>query len=572
MMVDPPDLPDLIPARMLNEFVYCPRLFYLEFVQGQFVHSADTLEGSLLHRRVEAESGPLPSPEGPPAPPQSAAAGESAPRVARSVHLSAPSLGLVAVIDLLEAEGSRVTPVDYKHGAAPDLPEGAWESERVQLCAQALILRENGYRCEQAVIYYAASRKRVTIPIDDALIARTLAARDQARCVAAAGRIPPPLVDSPKCPRCSLVGICLPDEVGYLARETQSAAPREIRRLLPARPDALPLYVLAPGGSVGKTGDQLYVALPDAPRQNLRLVDVSQLNLFGNIQVSTQALRELADRAVPICYFSFGGWFQAITIGLTHKNVELRIRQFRAADDPATALRFARRFVVGKITNCRTLLRRNAADRPHETLRDLLDARRRAAEAADPAGLLGLEGNAARLYFQSFARMLKAPPGADGTAPFDFSSRNRRPPRDPVNALLSLGYALLVKDFTVTLLAVGFDPFLGFYHRPRYGRPALALDLAEEFRPLIVDSVVIQVLNTGEIRPDDFVTRGSACNLLPAARRRFIEAYERRLDTLIRHPLFGYTISYRRVLDVQARLVAACLLGEFPEYTPFVTR
>jgi CRISPR-associated protein Cas1 len=564
-----PDLPDLIPARMLNAFVYCPRLFYLEFVQGQFVHSVDTLEGRMLHRRVDEETGTVPSPDeaGPGAPP---VADEAAPLVARSVYLSAPGLGLTARIDLLEAEGAHVTPVDYKHGSAPEIPARAWDPERVQICAQALILRENGYQCDQGVIYYAGSRTRVAVPIDDELVNRTLAFRDQARQVAAEGRIPPPLVDSPKCPRCSLAGICLPDEIHSLGAERAGKA-TEVRRLLPARPDALPVYVLAPGGSVGKSGDQLYIAVPDAPRQTLRLLDVAQLNLFGNIQVSAQAMRELAARGIPICYFSFGGYFQAMTVGLTHKNVELRIRQFRAAEEPRTALQLARRFIMGKITNCRTLLRRNASERPHEALRDLLDLRRAAAVAPDAGSLLGIEGNAARIYFQNFSRMLKIPEGPDGL-PFDFNSRNRRPPRDPVNALLSLGYALLVKDLTATLLGIGFDPFLGFYHRPRYGRPALALDLAEEFRPLIVDSVVLQVLNTGEIKANDFVVRGPACNLTTAGRRTFIEAYERRLDTLIRHPLFGYTISYRRVLDVQARILGAFLQQELRDYVPFVTR
>jgi len=565
----PSGLPELIPARMLNEFVYCPRLFYLEFVQGQFVHSADTLEGRLLHERVDTEAGTLsPAPEGPGQQPLPPTEGEAAPTIARSLHLSASALNLVARIDLLEAAGQHVTPVDYKRGTAPDLPEGAWEPERVQLCAQALILRENGYQCDHGVIYYAGSRKRVTIPIDETLIARTLACRDEARRVATAGQIPPPLVDSPKCPRCSLVGICLPDEINRLARGAE-AAPREVRRLLPARPDALPVYVLTPGGAVGKSGDELSISLSDGPRQRLRLLDVSQLNLFGNIQVSAQALRELVARDIPVCYFSFGGYFQAITTGLGHKNVELRIRQFQQAADPQAALRFARRFIIGKITNCRTLLRRNAADRPTDALRDLLELRRRAARAASPDSLLGIEGNAARIYFQHFPRMLKT---TSDLPAFGFDSRNRRPPRDPVNALLSLGYSLLVKDLAVTLLAVGFDPFLGFYHRPRYGRPALALDLAEEFRPLIVDSVVIQVLNTAEIKLDDFLVRGPACSLTPAGRRTFIQAYERRLDTLIRHPLFGYTISYRRVLDVQARLLAACLQGEFTEYAAFVTR
>jgi len=569
------DVPDLIPARMLNEFVYCPRLFYLEFVQAQFADSADTIEGRLEHRRTEAEVGQPPSPHTNATAEAEEPSEQPAPREARparSLTLSAPRAGLIARIDLLEPHGRRVTPVDYKRGSVPrDLPEQAWEPDRIQLCAQAIILRENGYRCEQGVLYYAASKTRVSVPIDEALVRRTLEIRDEARAVAAAGKIPPPLQDSPKCPRCSLVGICLPDEVRTLTDLAGGRpTPCETRRLVPARQDALPVYVQAQGGTIGKSGDRLYIIAKDQPRQVIRLLDVAQLNLFGNVQVSTQALRELVRRGVPICYFSFGGWFQAITTDLTHKNVELRIRQYEVAQDPTRRLQMARAFIAGKIQNGRTLLRRNCVPRPKAALRNLNDLRDRVKHAESIASLLGLEGNAARIYFQHLPGMLKAP--ADGTTDFDFASRNRRPPRDPVNALLSLAYALLVKDLTAVLLAVGFDPFLGFYHCPRYGRPALALDLAEEFRPIIADSVVIQIINTGQIQRRDFVRRGPACNLTPAGRRTFIAAYERRLDSLVTHPLFGYTISYRRILDVQARLLGACLLGEFPEYLPFTTR
>ena len=577
----PPDLPDLLPARMLNEFVYCPRLFYLEFVQGQFVDSADTIEGRFRHRRVDRETGDLPEPSDTAkdngAPPEadadvdSAAAGAETALHARSVLLSAPVAGLIARIDLVEGNGQRVTPVDYKRGAVPEhLPARVWDADRVQLCAQAIILRENGYTCDEAVVYYSASKTRVSIPINDALVSWTLETRDQARQCALSGRVPPPLVDSPKCPGCSLAGICLPDELHALANSDDDRAAASVRRLLPARPDALPVYVQAQGGSVGKTGDQLYITAKDQPRQTVRLLDVSQLNLFGNIQVSTQALRELTDRGVPICYFSYGGWFNALTTGLTHRNVELRIRQFAVAADPAASLALARSLVLGKVRNCRTLLRRNSADPPRAALRDLNDLRKKIPEADSAASLLGLEGNAARVYFQHFAGMLK--PAAAEMSAFNFETRNRRPPRDPVNALLSLAYALLAKDLTVALLAVGFDPFLGFYHRPRYGRPALALDLAEEFRPLIADSVVIQVVNTGEIQAGDFISRGGACALKPGGRKTFIAAFERRMDTLVTHPVFHYTISYRRVLEVQARLLAACLLGELPAYTPFMTR
>ena len=575
-----PDLPDLLPARMLNELVYCPRLFYLEFVQGQFVDSADTIEGRQRHQRVDAEGGQMPQASPPAtskgsprdqAPDDNAHPDDTEPQIARSVMLSAPNAGLITRCDLIEAVGNRVTPVDYKRGSMPDhLRTRAWDADRVQLAAQALVLRENGYTCDEGVVYYCASRTRVTVHVDDELVAQTFAARDRARAIAATGQIPPPLHDSPKCPGCSLVGICLPDETSAVAALERGDKPGDVRRLTPARDDPLPVYVQAYHGTVGKSGDQLSITAKDQRRQTVRLLDVSQLNLFGNVQVSTQAIRELAARGIPICYFSFGGLFQAITLGMTHKNIELRIRQHETARDASAALRFARAFILGKVQNCRTLLRRNSAAPPRTALRDLKDVRKRIVQADGAPMLLGLEGNAARVYFQNFASMLKA--DNEATPAFDFTHRNRRPPRDPVNALLSFAYSMLTKELTATVLRVGFDPFLGLYHRPKYGRPALALDLAEEFRPLICDSVVLQVLNTREIQANDFVQRGPACNLTPAGRKTFINAFERRLDSLITHPVFGYTISYRRILEVQARLLAACLAGEFPEYIPFMTR
>jgi CRISP-associated protein Cas1 len=204
-------------------------------------------------------------------------------------------------------------------------------------------------------------------------------------------------------------------------------------------------------------------------------------------------------------------------------------------------------------------------------LHRLAESRRRAERAPALEQLLGIEGMAARDYFGNFARMFK--PDEDETAPhFAFESRNRRPPRDPVNALLSFLYSMLVKEMVVTLVGVGFDPYLGFYHQPRYGRPALALDLMEEFRPLVADSTALGLINNGELRRSDFIARAGAVALTDAGRKRVIEAYERRLDTLVTHPRFGYAISYRRVFEVQARLLGRYLSGEIAAYPAFCTR
>ena len=561
-------IPELVPARMLNEYAYCPRLAYLEWVQGEFADSADTVEGRFQHRRVDRPSGKLPSRSGGDAADSAEHEEESRETIhARSVLLSDDDLGAIARIDLIEGQGNAVTPVDYKHGAAPDLPEGAWEPERVQVCIQGMLLRANGYTCTQGMLYFVESRQRVAVPFDDALVSRTLELLSGIRAMAASGQIPEPLVDSPKCPRCSLAGICLPDEVNFLSQDGLSIKPEDVRRMSPARDDTIPVYVQTQGAVVGKSGGQLEVKQKGQVLRKVRLMEISHLALFGNVQVTAQAVQELCDRNIPICYFSYGGWFRGITNGMGHKNVELRCRQYLGAFTPETALSISRRMVFGKIKNSRTMLRRNHRETPPSALTELNRLAERALTAPSLESLLGIEGAAARTYFSEFGGMLK-----NESLDFDFRSRNRRPPKDPVNAVLSFLYAMLIKQSAVTALTVGFDPYLGFYHQPRYGRPALALDLVEEFRPLIADSVCLTLINNGELGPSDFISRGGATALTQNGRRRVIDAYERRMDTLVTHPLFGYPVSYRRVLEMQARLMSRHLLGELPSYPVFRTR
>jgi CRISPR-associated protein Cas1 len=558
---------------MVNEFAYCPRLAYLEWVQGDFEDNADTVDGRYKHRVVDQEKGALPltpdpSPEG---------RGESI--HARSVWLSAPEEQLTARIDLLEGDGQTVTPVDYKRGAVPvHLEASAWEADRVQLCAQGLVLRANGYLTEGGVIYYSESKTRVPVPFDEALIARTRELVRGLRATGASGQMPPPLVDSPKCPRCSLVGICLPDETRLLIAqaEAESAPATEdderVRRLMPARDDALPLYVQEQGARVGKSGEVLEVWLKDRKLGESKLFETSHVALFGSVQLSTQALTELVERDIPVALFTTGGWFHGLAHGMSHKNVELRQAQFRAADDPARSLALAKGFIAAKIRNCRTLVMRNHPQPPPAVVDGLQRLAREALAVESAGSLFGVEALAAKQYFSVFNGMLKGRANGNGQWSFDFNGRNRRPPRDPVNALLSYGYSLLAKEFTVTALLVGLDPFLGFFHRPRYGRPSLALDLMEEFRPLIADSVAFNAINTGVVTAADFIRRGPACTLTPEGRKKYLRAYEARLDALITHPIFGYRLSYRRVLEVQTRLVGRLLTGELSEYPAFVTR
>jgi len=310
----------------------------------------------------------------------------------------------------------------------------------------------------------------------------------------------------------------------------------------------------------------------DKKVSHARLGEVSQLVLMGNIYVTTPCLHELMTRGITISWHSFGGWFIGHTIGTGHKNVELRTAQYRESFDEKTCLHLAKSLVEAKILNSRTLLRRNwrGEDKPEALLDALKGDARGVPRATVLPELLGLEGAAASRYFGQFAQLIKTTSGEE--LPFDFNGRNRRPPTDPVNALLSYAYSLLVRSWTVTLSAVGFDLYRGFYHQPRYGRPALALDLMEPFRPLIADSCVLQAINNGEVRPSDFISAAGSVNLTKDGRKRFIGTFERRMAQEITHPLFGYRLSYRRLLELEARLLGRYLLGEIPDYLAFKTR
>lgn len=553
---------ELIPARMLNELSFCPRLFYIEHVQREFADNAFTVEGRGVHRRVDKPSN------------VAVAEAPDEPFHARSVSLSSETLGLSAKIDFLEGDAGGVVPVEYKRGKPPPVPERAYEPERVQVCAYGLLLREHGYTCDGGILYFAAAKTRVEVPFTEELIARTKELLAQGRALSQGGEIPPPLEASPKCAGCSLHAICLPDEVTALRAEAPPSgevAEPKVRLLLPARDDAKPLYVTEQGARVGISGGEVQVkGREGGALGHARLVELSQLVLWGNVSVSAQAMRELLGREIPVCWLSYGGWLSGVADGMGSGNIELRRAQFRAADSESRCLRIAQRIVRNKIANARTLLRRNHRDAPEGALRDLAALVKAADETNGLPELLGIEGNAARIYFEAFDGMLKPP--EDGQHTFSFEHRSRRPPKDPVNALLSMAYSLLARDLTVTCRLVGLDPFLGMYHQPRFGRPALALDLMEEFRPIIADSVVINAVNTGVVQAGDFLRSGLGVSLKPEGRRRFIQAYERRMGEEVTHPVFGYRVSYRRVLEVQVRLFARHLMGEIPEYPEFRTR
>lgn len=560
----------LLPLRGLNEYVYCPRLFHLMYVQGLFDESRDTLEGRIAHtKRVSKTKAAAPvEPEV-----QETTSPWRADLV-RELTLSSERIGITGKFDIVLETFDEIVPVEIKHGPAPvgnapfqvgpyRLEGNAWGNDQVQLAGQIALLREAGYSCQRGRLYYRQSASLVELAFSqnlqaslDWVVGQTLQLID--------GEMPPPLKDSAKCIRCSLNYICLPDETHHLKGNLEDP-----RQLYPGREDCGLLHIVTPGTRLGKNDEALKISIPDHKDELVPIKDIAHVCCWGNVQITTQAMLELANRGIGISWLSSGGWLKATTQAPLTKNVYLRRSQYRICDIPAKCLQLARAVVVSKIQNQRVLLQRNA---PRESVQNTLTVLKRCREDAMHATSLtelrGHEGFAAKQYWEAFPLVL----AETSTGRLQMDGRNRRPPQDPVNALLSFGYAMLLRDFMTVLHGVGLDPLYGFYHAIVPGRPALALDMMEAFRPLVVDSALVRAVNEGSFSTDDFVTGKGFCVLKPHAKVRWIQAYERRVDELISHPLFGYRISYRRMFSLESRLLGRYFDGELHEYKPITTR
>jgi len=563
-----------LSVRCVSEYAYCPRLFYFMGVEGVFLPSADTEEGVAVHRRVDRPSA---VPGG----------GEEecfspCTHVVRGLKLASESLELSGVLDVVEMSGTVAVPVEYRKGRPRRphavLPENSgnggkprpepWPADRVQVGLQAVLLKEAGYEVPKAVIYYAAEKLRLEIEMNEDLEAEALAVLEAARRCAAGGKRPLPLENDPRCVRCSLQPICLPDEVNQQRREG-SIAKQALPRIWPPRDDGIHVVVQQRGVKVGVRGGAMVVT--DAEGHRLKetpLVNVESVSLLGSVQISTQAVRVLADRGIPVAYLSASGRLVAMIDPLDSVSAHVRRAQVMRLEDERARVELARALIAAKIRNQRTLLMRNHPALPTRVARDLAEAAERAAGGTSLSSIRGYEGRAAALYFRNFAGMLKTPLAAR----FEANGRRRRPPRDPVNACISFAYALLVHECTVALRLARLEPSIGAYHVSRPGRPAFSLDLMEPFRPLVADSVALGAFNRGELTEGHFHQTASGCVLTSAGRKAFMHAYGRRMNTEITHPVFAYRLSYRRMLVLHARMIAAWLVGDVPGLAFLTTR
>lgn len=568
-----------MPIRRLHNYAYCPRLFYYQWVENLFEENADTVAGSSVHRNVDVPSTLKDK------------ALESFPEGTRcrSLRLESEVHRLVGVLDLVESGSDGLEIVDYKKGASRKNEYGERvpkEADALQVVAQALLLKETGQEAVRGWIYYAQDKQRVEVPLSEGAFERCIELLEEARGVAQSGRCPPPLRDDPRCQYCSAYPICLPEESAWWRElglespqmellfeakgtdsENSGELPKDLRSPRPQGDEGEILVVQTAGTMVGVRSGEICVSQKKVVLRKLPGRQVRAIYLYGAVQMSAQAMSFCLEHGIDVGMFSAAGRYLGSLQGLPVSGVDGRRGQYRMLEDRYVCLCLARECIRAKIHNQRVMLMRNG-DSEDDARGGLAALRNAASRAEDLNSLLGVEGAAASSYFARFKTMLKVERRMD----FDLSGRNRRPPRDPVNAMLSLGYSILAKELAGVLHTVGLDPFLGFMHQPRYGRPALALDLMEEFRPLIADSVAISLINRNEVGPEDFMFSASGVQLKPSGRKAFWEAWFRRMDTEVKHPEFGYSMSYRRMMEVQARQLWRFFRGECNRYHAFTTR
>jgi len=540
-------------------------------VEGIHLPSADTELGNRTHRRVDQPSNESVV---------EAASDADEPKAVRSLTLTNAALGLTATLDLAEINGQTAVPVEYRKGKPHHRPPDEnndddndytvepWPTDRVQVGLQCILLEDAGYNVPRAILYYAAERRRLVVPFDVALRAEALATLDAAKACSRGPR-PLPLLNDRRCPRCSLQPICLPDEVNAQREAADGDGSVKPRQIWPPRDDGIHLVVQENGAKVGVRGAAMVVTDKDGKKlKESPLAGVETLSLLGSVQISTQAIQTLADKGIPVAFLSAAGRVVAMVDPLDATSAETRRAQVRRFDQPGPSLELARALVAAKIANQRTLLMRNADDLPPGVAGELAAQADRAAKADTIESLRGHEGQAAAVYFGHFARMISGEAGVE----FDANGRRRRPPPDPVNTVLSFAYSMLTHECTAALRVASLEPSIGAYHVSRPGRPALSLDLMEPFRPLVADSIAIAGFNRGELRPGHFRRTAAGCLFTDDGRKAFFSVYGRRMADEVTHPVFGYKLSYRRMIVLHARMIAAWLLGEVPSLSFLTTR
>jgi CRISP-associated protein Cas1 len=540
---------DTIRVSALHALAYCPRLFYLEEVEELYTQDAAVFAGRRLHAELEKQEE----------------------EDWEELFLESPELGLRGRVDALRTRDGQTIPYEHKRGRChrdeQNQPQ-AWESDRLQILSYACLLESAlGIQIVEGRIRYHADNVLVHVPLDDAGRQAVQDAIHRARDLRTSNFRPPVTDNERLCARCSLAPVCLPEEARLAHdREWQPI------RLFPADDEREVLHILEPGSCVGRSGDQLKVTRKGKPVEKMAIRQVSQVVLHSYSQISTQALYFCKEYEIGVHLVSGGGRYIG-SFDQRQGSIQRRIRQYGALSDSAFCLTMAKQLVQCRGQSQRKFLMRgqrgNRCEELTEAISQMQALLKQVKYTDSLPSLLGVEGRLAAIYFGVLSHLVSK----DTPVLLHFNDRNRRPPKDRFNALLGFGYALLLKDVMNAILTVGLEPALGFYHQPRTQASPLALDLMEIFRVPLVDMTIVASINRSQWDVnDDFEVRGQQVWLSNAGSRKFIQLYERRKDESWKHPILGYSLSYRRLFELEVRLLEKEWMGEGGLFARLIVR
>jgi CRISPR-associated protein Cas1 len=534
----------------LHALAYCERLFYLEEVENLRIADERVYAGRRLHvelERLEDEDEWL------------------------RLNLESEKWGLMGKVDCVRRRDGMLIPYEHKRGrsavSVTGLPE-PWASDRLQVIAYAALVEEHsGRKVSEGRIRYHASNVMVRVPIDEEALEDLTKAIARARELQDTVDRPPVTENERLCVKCSLAPVCLPEEArlaSLLSNPPRVELERPQLKLFPADDDRRTLHVVTQGARVGRRGDRLEISAKDEPSQLHPVHEIGQVVLHGYAQISTQALRFCGQQEIGVHWVTTGGQYMGAWSSGTG-SVQRRIRQYKALTDPALCLRLAAKLAEARARGQLSFLLRASreAGRKSVEVREAISSIRKLlsplSRAANIGSLRGYEGSIGAHYFRALPQLIVAEAGEEMKP----DGRNRRPPKDRCNALLSFGYALALKDVTNAILIVGLDPALGFYHQPRSQAPPLALDLLELFRVPLVDLPVIASINRRQWdAEEDFAIAGEQVWLSDEGRRKFVRIYERRKADHWRHPVIRRSLSYSRLIELEVRLLEKEWMGE----------
>ncbi|MFN3360762.1 MAG: type I-MYXAN CRISPR-associated endonuclease Cas1 [Pseudanabaenaceae cyanobacterium] len=542
---------DTIRVSSLHALAYCERLFFLEEVEELYTQDAAVFAGRRLHVQIGKQEG----------------------EEYEELFLESSELGLRGKVDVLRTIKGELIPYEHKRGkpARDDSNKPIpWDSDRLQILAYAYLIESAlEQKVREGRIRYHADNVLVKVPFDDSGREEVRQAIHRARELRKSLFRPPVTSNERLCLRCSLAPVCLPEE----ARLTHNREWQPVR-LFPEDDNRRIIHILEPGTKVGKAGEQIKITQPEGLTELVPSQEVSQIVLHGFVQISTQAVHSLVDKEIGIHFISSGGRYVG-SLDTRSGSIQRRIRQYQALSDPDFCLSLAKRLVFCRAEGQRKFLMRGRRNKTTSfaCLDECIDQMRDVIQKIDRAdkidSLLGYEGNLAALYFKGLSHLL-----VEQTDPeMHFDGRNRRPPTDRFNALLSFGYTLLLKDMVNAILVVGLEPALGFYHQPRTQAPPLALDLMEIFRVPLVDMIVISSINRQQWHvKEDFEVRGNQVWLSDAGKRKFVALYEKRKEESWKHPILGYSLTYRRLMELEVQLLEKEWSGETGLFANLILR